>query len=525
MKRALVWLLAIFGFLLVLLVIAAFFIDEPLRRRTEAKINASLKGYTVRIEKLDFHPIGFSLDLENSVITQDANPEPAVAEIPNLTASVNWRALLSGHVVADFEINNPKLFLNLKQSRNEIKDETPIEERGWQDAVQAIYPLKINEFVITGGELTYVDQGQYRPLELTNVNFRAYNIRNVRSEEGEYPSEVYIDGTVFKNGKIVLEGNADFLAEPHIAIKAGIQAEQIELDYFRPITERYNFSVRRGVLSTNGSIEYAKNKRILSVPTLNVQNLVADYVHTKPAISPTKELSKKADKVIREHSNEPTLELDVNDVNISDGELGIINKASEPQYRLFVTGAQVKIQNLSNQAEEGTATITATGRFMNSGKTRLVARLRPKGKSPNFDLQLAIDQSELKALNPLLRAYIGADVVAGQFSFYSEMAVRNGSINGYVKPLFKEVDVYDPKQDRKKGIFTKLYEGILGGLSWVLENRPREEVATTTKISGKLSDPETSVTDIILGLVQNAFFRAILPGLEREIEIGGRKRR
>jgi hypothetical protein len=217
--------------------------------------------------------------------------------------------------------------------------------------------------------------------------------------------------------------------------------------------------------------------------------------------------------------------LDVNDVNISDSELGIVNKASEPQYRLFVSGAQVKIQNLSNQGEEGTATITASGRFMNSGKTRLVARLRPKGKSPNFDLQLAIDQSELKALNPLLRAYLGADVVAGQFSFYSEMAVRDGSINGYVKPLFKEVDVYDPKQDRKKGIFTKLYEGILGGLSWILENRPREEVATTTKISGKLSDPQTSVSDIILGLVQNAFFRAILPGLEREIEVGGRKAR
>ena len=101
MKRALVWLAAVFGLLVVLAIVAAFFIDEPLRRRTEAKINASLKGYTVRIGKLDFHPIGFSLDLENLVITQDANPEPPVAEIPNLTASVNWRALLSGHVVAD----------------------------------------------------------------------------------------------------------------------------------------------------------------------------------------------------------------------------------------------------------------------------------------------------------------------------------------------------------------------------------------------------------------------------------------
>src|SRR5919112_5229607 len=155
MKKALSWVAVAVGLLVVAIIVLAYFIDEPLRRRTEAKINSALKGYTVRIGKLDFHPIGFSLDLEDSVITQDANPEPAIAEIQNLTASVNWRALLSGHVVANFEINNPKLFLNLKQSQNEIKDETPIQQRGWQDAVQAIYPLKINEFVITGGGGNY----------------------------------------------------------------------------------------------------------------------------------------------------------------------------------------------------------------------------------------------------------------------------------------------------------------------------------------------------------------------------------
>lgn len=524
MRKWFVWVAAGLGVIVVLLVVAAYFIDEPLRRRTEAKINAALDGYTVRIGKLDFHPIGFSLDLEDSVIVQDAQPEPPVAQIPNLTASVNWRALLSGRVVAAFEINNPKFFINLKQTQTESEDDVPIEERGWQAAAQAIYPLEINEFIITGGELTYVDQGDYRPLELKDVNFSAYNIRNVRSREGEYPSEVYLDGRVFENGRLVMEGDADFLAQPHIAFKTSIRAEQIALDYFRPIAERYNLSVRRGVLSTSGNIEYAKNKRILSVPKIEVHKLLADYVHTKPETSPTQELSKKTDRVLREHSNEPTLELEVDQVAIVDSELGIVNKTAKSPYRLFVTGAQVKIQNLSNHAKEGVATITANGRFMNSGKARLLARLRPTDKSPNFDLDFTIEQTELRTLNPLLKAFIGVDVVAGQFSFFSEIAVRQGAINGYVKPLFKEVDVYDPKQDRKKGIFAKLYEGILGGLAWILENRPRGEVATSTKISGKLSDPETSTLDIVIGLVQNAFFRAILPGLETEIETGNKRR-
>src|SRR2546422_11136466 len=71
----------------ILLVIAytiAFLIDEPLRRYTEAKMNHSLKGYTARIGQLDFHPLGFALDLSEVVITQDAHPDPAVMRIESL---------------------------------------------------------------------------------------------------------------------------------------------------------------------------------------------------------------------------------------------------------------------------------------------------------------------------------------------------------------------------------------------------------------------------------------------------------
>jgi len=40
-----------------------------------------------------------------------------------------------------------------------------------------------------------------------------------------------------------LKGHADFLAEPHVAFKGDFQVEKVALDYFRPITERYQFSV------------------------------------------------------------------------------------------------------------------------------------------------------------------------------------------------------------------------------------------------------------------------------------------
>ena len=52
-------------------------------------------------------------------------------------------------------------------------------------------------------------------------------------------------------------------------------------------------------------------------------------------------------------------------------------------------------------------------------------------------------------MNDLFRSYGKFDVVAGSFSFYSELKARDGNIEGYVKPLFKGMDVYDRRQDRE----------------------------------------------------------------------------
>ena len=99
----------------------------------------------------------------------------------------------------------------------------------------------------------------------------------------------------------------------------------------------------------------------------------------------------------------------------------------------------------------------------------------------------------------------------------SELAVRGDRITGYVKPLFRDLDVYDPEQDRQKNVVRKVYEGIVAGLAKLLENRPRDEVATKAELAGSVKDPRASTLQIAVGLIQNAFFEAILPGFDREV--------
>jgi hypothetical protein len=47
-------------------------------------------------------------------------------------------------IVSDHEIVGPELILDFFQAKKEVEDATPIEDRGWQQALFALYPVTIN---------------------------------------------------------------------------------------------------------------------------------------------------------------------------------------------------------------------------------------------------------------------------------------------------------------------------------------------------------------------------------------------
>ena len=68
--------------LVLVLYIASFFLDEPLRRITEEKINRDLKGYSVLLPGLHVQLIGLSSTLKGLTILQQAHPDPPIAYFP-----------------------------------------------------------------------------------------------------------------------------------------------------------------------------------------------------------------------------------------------------------------------------------------------------------------------------------------------------------------------------------------------------------------------------------------------------------
>jgi hypothetical protein len=509
--------------LVALAVTASFFIDEPLRRVVVRQMNQQLKGYTAEIGKLSFHPIGLSLTLHDLKFLQEAHPDPPVFHAPRLDASVQWKALLRGRLVANFALAEPAIYVNLQQLRAEAKDPTPVKDHGWQEAFEAIYPLKINEVRVTNGRVTYVDEGPFEPLEINEINLTAQNIRNIRSKDRTYPSDVHLDAVVFKNGRVSLDGHADFLAVPIPGVQGDVKLENVALDYFKPVLNRGSVAIQGGILSAAGAFEYGPTVRMADLKEATVSGMKIEYVQTPQAAAEKvpEKAARKPVEAAKEANNAPGLLLRAGRVQLVDSRVGFFNKRTTPNYRAFIDVARLQLENFTNQRTEGQMTATLDGRFMGTGPSKATAHFRPEVDGPDFDMKLAIEATDLRTMNDMLRAHGKFDVVAGVFSFYSELAVKNAQIRGWVKPIFKDVQAYDPAQDRDKSAMKKLYEKVVTGVAKVMKNVPRKEVATEIDISGRLDKPQTSTFQAIVNLIQNAFIKAILPGFDREVRHPG----
>jgi hypothetical protein len=506
--------------LLIIVLTVAFLVDEPMRRYTETKMNHALKGYTARIGKLDFHPLGYSLDLYDVVITQDAHPEPPVLRIAQLSASVHWRALLSGRLVGDVELDKPAVYLNLPQARKEIADPTPVKERGWQDALEAIYPLKINHFEIRGGDITYVDDGPFKPLRVRNLDVVATNIRN-RQSKRPYPSDVRFEAQVFESGRLSAEGQANFLTEPNPTFRGGVELASIELDYFKPITNRYNLWVDKGRLSAAGHVEYGQETRTVILSRAAVDGIQVDYVHTAPTAGAERETRAKAASAAKEASNAPDLLVRISELRLTKSTVGFVNKATNPSYRVFLADTDGTLTNLSNQQVEGTAVAKLKGAFMGSGTATADATFKTDKAGPSFDIGVRVEEVDVTRLNDLFRAYGRFDASAGRFYLYSELDAKEGVVTGYVKPLFKDLKIYDKQQDKSKPLVRKMYEHLVSGVAKILKNRSRDEVATKAEVLGRIDNPKVGTVAAVMRLVENAFFKAILPGFDLEAARAG----
>ena len=517
MKTFLVRTIVVLAILAGLVFLASYFVDPYVRNLVERNMNEKLAHYHTSVGHAHVQFLNGNLTLRRIVITQTAHPSPPVADVPMLRIGIQWPELFSGHIVADALLDEPRLHINLTQLRSERANGTPVRKEGWQDALQAIYPFKINRFRIHDGDIIYIDNDPQRPLHIAELNVTTDNIRNIHAPDNTYPSSIHAEAVVFETGHASIDGHANFLEEPFPGVNAKISLRKIPLKPFEPEIQKVNFNIKGGVFNGEGRMEYSPRIEKVEISRAQVDGISAEYFHTAETAAAEQKRVENTKQAAKEAVNQEGLILRIDELSLINSNLAFTNREKAPGYRLFITDLDAKVTNLSNHFSDGVSDIDLKGRFMGSGATSLTGAFRPEKEGPDFNLKVSIENTDLASMNDLLTAYGRFDVAAGTFSLYSESSVQKGAMQGYVKPMFSNVEVYSSKQEKGKPLLHKAYEAAVGVAAKILKNRSTQQVATQVDISGRLDNPNTSTWQALGQLLRNAFIKAILPGFDRQI--------
>ena len=212
--------------------------------------------------------------------------------------------------------------------------------------------------------------------------------------------------------------------------------------------------------------------------------------------------------------------LKINRFEVNNGSIHYVDGTAKPKVDIALKNTYILAQNLTNVTDAKTklpSTVTATAKAY-GGTVTFNMKLNALAERATFDLNAEVKNTNLVLLNDFLKAYANVDVNKGNFGLYTEFAALNGKYKGYVKPVIKDLDVLGP-EDRTDNFFHKVWEGLVGGVSKVLENRKKDQVATRVPIEGDLTGAETNITEAIWELLRNAFIQALMPSIDHQINL------
>jgi hypothetical protein len=511
MNRGWRWGLGALAVLSLCVVLGPLVAERSLRRVAEQQLNACVKGYTARIGRLELRPLTFSVHVRDLQIEQDANPVPPITRIPRIATSLQLAAMMRGRLVARVLVDDARVAAQRVHVLQEL--ESPIvvvENCTLLRALRALYA--INLIQLRNGTVEYVDGDHAQPLALRALNVDVRDIRIARSEQNGFPSPVTVDGLVFDDGRVRFTGAADPLRKPYAAVKGRIELVRIGFDRLGSLAAPYGLRIMKGSVGAAGNVEYSPDSVLVDLEYVEVDGLQADYVYRRPTLEPAKAVAKQAAAKAEEVANAPNVVFKARRVDVTEAAVGFVNEGIHPRYRVFLDRINVQMENFGNRLTEGAATARVTARFMGSGKTLVTAALRPEHDGPDFDLATSIEDTDLRQMNDLVRAHARIDLTSGLFSVYSELRVKNGRVTGYVKPLIRDLKAYEAEEDREKGLGQRIKEKAVNITARLLRNRPRKELAAVAPLEGPLENPKANTWETMISVVQNAFFKAILPG-------------
>jgi hypothetical protein len=213
----------------------------------------------------------------------------------------------------------------------------------------------------------------------------------------------------------------------------------------------------------------------------------------------------------------------ISHLKVKQGAIHFRNFQAKPPVDIWMKDIEGEANNLTNSKDLATglfAAANASGTVMGDARFQLTLRLSPEARKPTFDLNAKIQDIKLPALNTFFEKYAKLDFESGDGDIVMEIAAKDGVLKGYVKPIFRRLDILSSK-DVKEGdnIFQLAWQAIAGTIADLLKNRPKDQFATKIPIEGPIKKPDTDTLAAIGGVLRNAFILAFTPFYDDSVSL------
>ncbi|MBI3547535.1 MAG: DUF748 domain-containing protein [Elusimicrobia bacterium] len=214
----------------------------------------------------------------------------------------------------------------------------------------------------------------------------------------------------------------------------------------------------------------------------------------------------------------PAVPLEIDRIEINNGRIRLIDVEPAARVDLSISRVEATVSNLLRReaSPDGLpARLKASAVCFGSGSLTIDLRLDPERPAPTFVLKQELAGVDLPAINDMLFAYAKLRVKRGSFSLSTEVAAIDGRFRGYCKPTVRGLEL----EHADISLLKRIWSGLVAVTSAVLTNAQRSQLAFRIPIGGTFSEPNVDVWFAIGSLLRNAFVRALLPALDRNIRM------
>ena len=211
---------------------------------------------------------------------------------------------------------------------------------------------------------------------------------------------------------------------------------------------------------------------------------------------------------------EKLLPITLNEVRVVQGRVSFHNFTSDPQVDLHADQVEASLYNLTNVADENgkrVARFEGHAQLLDHAPLEATAVFDPFENFEDFELRVRATGIELRRLNDFSAAYGKFDFNAGSGDVVIEASATAGQLDGYIKPLLRDVDVFNWRQDVErddKGFFRSIWEALVGGGETLLKNQRKNQFATRVELSGSVKNQDVSPFQAFLAILRNGFVQA-----------------